>query len=371
MSSRPRTAIITFATGFSMLAALACSEDTAGGTSLDGEPGSPRPESPDNDPPSGDSDTPTEPTGGSSTGDDPTTGSATTSSSSDETTSESEFCGDGIVGADEACDDGEANSDLAYCTELCTLNICGDGLLLAGVELCDHGSDNSDLYGHTCDEQCHPGKWCGDNLVQPEEQCDQGPGNGGDDTDEQGLKCSEKCNLLAYRGFITDTMFTGDLGGLDGADEKCRDAALAAGLATPEKFRAALSTGDVSLNTRFADKLGDATPYISLGGLKIAGSFADLIAHGPGDFGVATTEYGVPVTYGVMATNTKPDGTSHGFAESCGGWDSASKDASGLTGYNALPLDDADWETWKSESWWVNAKVRTCDSELFRIYCLE
>jgi len=370
MSSGSAYQFIAFATGFSILTTLACSGETVGSAGPEEEPGSPdRPESPGNDPPDSDG-TPTEPTGDPSTGDDLTTSSATTTTS-DETTGASGYCGDGIVGSDEACDDGEANSDLAFCTELCTFNICGDGFLLEGVELCDHGSANSDLYGNTCNKQCNPGKWCGDNSVQPEEQCDQGPGNGNGGTDEQGLQCSEECNLLAYRGFITDTMFTGDLGGLDGADDKCEEAATMAGLANPERFRAALSTGAVSLNARFADKLDDATPYVSIGGLKFAGSFADLVAHGPGDLGIATTEYGVPMTYGIMATNTKPDGTSHGFAEGCAGWTSASKDDFGLTGYNALPLDDADWDTWKSEGWWVRAKLRTCDTDLFRIYCFE
>lgn len=283
------------------------------------------------------------------------------------------YCGDGVQDPGEACDDGAANGDHAYCTGQCALNVCGDGFLLAGVELCDAGSANSDAYGSTCSSQCLPGARCGDGLFQPEEgeECDQGNDNGTGELDGQGLKCSEMCRLLAHRGFITSEAFTGDLGGLDGADAKCRDAAAAAGLAAPEKFRAALSTGAVSLAQRFADKLGDPTPYVLVGGQKFADSFADLITQGPGDHGISITEQGTSLTYAYVATNTNPDGSSHSFTEDCAGWTSADKNFPAHTGVNALPPDDPAWSDWKDEAWWLSRKLWSCDTHGFHLYCLE
>lgn len=48
-------------------------------------------------------------------------------------------CGNGVVEAGEACDDGAANADDAACTALCAVATCGDGLVHAGVEECDDG----------------------------------------------------------------------------------------------------------------------------------------------------------------------------------------------------------------------------------------
>lgn len=375
MTSQRHQLFAAFATGFSMLLAPGCSAAPIEGDGDEPEPGAPtRPDSPGHGSPD---DSPTEATGAPTTGGAGSTTDITTTSSGEETTGGG-YCGDGVVGADEQCDDGEANGNTAYCTELCLLNICGDGLLLAGVESCDQGPANSNFYGSLCNAQCGPGKWCGDDVLQPDhEECDHGPDNGTPNGDDQGIACTDTCSQLAYRAFITSDAFTGDLrdqedlDGLAGADRKCREAAAVAGLDEPDNFRAALSTGDVSLNMRFADKLGDTTPYISLGGQKLAGSFADLVTHGPGDAGITMTELGAPITYAFVASNTNQDGTSHSFEQSCSGWQSADKNALGHVGYNSLAANDPDWQTWKDEGWWLDAQTWTCDKTIFHLYCLE
>lgn len=48
-------------------------------------------------------------------------------------------CGNGVLDAGEACDDGNA-SDQDACKHTCTPNVCGDGLVRAGVEACDDGN---------------------------------------------------------------------------------------------------------------------------------------------------------------------------------------------------------------------------------------
>jgi hypothetical protein len=134
-------------------------------------------------------------------------------------------CGDGVVDATEECDDGAAgNDDTRFCKEDCTLNVCGDGKLFVGWELCDQGPGNSDAYGSLCGSQCTPGARCGDNKLQPEfETCDLGINNGGEKGDEQGILCDTSCRAQQLRGFVTRRR-SRNLGGLFGADLKCRDA---------------------------------------------------------------------------------------------------------------------------------------------------
>lgn len=334
----------------------------------DNPPGNSLPGGADDDTPTG----PTEPTGepASSTADDLTTDTSPTTL---DTTQGAGYCGDGAKDPDEQCDDGDANGDHAYCTEQCVLNVCGDGLLLVGAELCDEGDANSDDYGSICDTQCQPSERCGDGILQPDagEQCDLASGNGSDDVDDQGLKCSELCQLLAYRGFITAEAYDGAFADPDGADAVCQAAAMAGGLVDPDNFRAALSTGDLSLNQRFADKLGDPTPYVLPGGKKFADSFADLITHGPADIGISVTQFGDSLLYVYVATNTAPDGNSHSFDQHCEGWQSADKAVFGHAGKNAVTSDDPELASWRSEGWWLSNQTLSCDKPFFHLYCLE
>lgn len=89
--------------------------------------------------------------GGPGTGTPTATGDGTTGAG-DLTTSASETsltdtsdppppgCGDGEVGDDEECDEGEDNG-AGDCTELCTLPVCGDGIV-SPDEACDDGEEN-------------------------------------------------------------------------------------------------------------------------------------------------------------------------------------------------------------------------------------
>jgi fibro-slime domain-containing protein len=92
-------------------------------------------------------------------------------------------CGDGVVVADEECDNGKANSDDAYgaCTTRCTWGpFCGDGLV-NGPEECDHGKNNGTQYGSEgCTFGCTRPHFCGDGRVDTDrgEQCDLGDKNG-------------------------------------------------------------------------------------------------------------------------------------------------------------------------------------------------
>lgn len=85
------------------------------------------------------------------------------------------FCGDGTQDPNEACDDGNA-IDTDACLSNCAAASCGDGVVYAGVEVCDDGV-NDGAYGG-----CNPGcaalaPYCGDGAVQASnEHCDGASG---------------------------------------------------------------------------------------------------------------------------------------------------------------------------------------------------
>lgn len=99
------------------------------------------------------------------TGPDPTTSDESTTSETASTTEGAlPECGNGVIDAGEACDDGDLSDDDA-CTAACQDAVCGDGLVWTGMEECDGGP--------ACDADC---TWstCGDGKLDPGEQCDDG-----------------------------------------------------------------------------------------------------------------------------------------------------------------------------------------------------
>jgi cysteine-rich repeat protein len=83
-------------------------------------------------------------------------------------------CGDGFINVGhEECDDADAEND-DDCTTKCTLPRCGDGLLHPPSEACDEGKLNSDSFYGGCGSQCQPGPGCGDGVVNGPEDCDDG-----------------------------------------------------------------------------------------------------------------------------------------------------------------------------------------------------
>jgi cysteine-rich repeat protein len=93
-------------------------------------------------------------------------------------------CGDGIVDQGEACDDGNA-VDTDACVPGCKAATCGDGFVQAGVEDCDDGNASDE---DACLNTCVPNV-CGDGkLHQGVEECDDGNLIDGDD-------CDKSCKL--------------------------------------------------------------------------------------------------------------------------------------------------------------------------------
>lgn len=320
-------------------------------------------------------------------GDPPTTGesvetgttSTTTGSDTDpDTTAAStigapgSICGDYVVDGDEQCDNGEANSNHAYCTSKCALNFCGDGLLFDGWELCDEGKANSDFYGSTCGSTCLPAARCGDHIIQADEgeECDLGPDNDGPVGDAQGIKCEGSCRSKSLRAFVTSQAFPGNLGGLYGADKKCRDAAMAAGLGEPYRFYAYLSTPDFSANDRFPGPGAEPLPYVLVTGKKVAESHAKLLFQGPLDEGLSVTELGTTLYNKLVATNTAPNGNSYSPDQHCLAWTSSDPLLTARVGLT-FPSGPADLPAWVQDGEWVSWGTYKCDKPMYHLYCLE
>jgi len=263
------------------------------------------------------------------------------------------------------------NDDNAFCKENCTVNVCGDGKRFVGWELCDQGPGNSDEYGSLCNSQCEPGIRCGDHKLQPDfETCDLGPDNGGNKGDDQGILCDASCKALQLRGFVTAATFSGDLGGLFGADLKCRGAAATAGLAEPERFHALLSTGDIDAKDRFK-AVAAALPYVLVTGKKFADNFPTLITAGPLGEGIAVTETGASLYQGYVATNTTPGGSSFSPDQHCQGWSSNSAAHDARVGVNAVSMNAQDWQDWQDTQAWLGTTKQDCDKKNLHLYCLE
>src|SRR6185295_6594491 len=93
-------------------------------------------------------------------------------------------CGDGLVNdAAEQCDDGN-NVDGDCCSSICQFeapgSLCGDGDVCNGQESCDGAG--------TCVPGMPIGCICGNNVIDPNEDCDDGNTVNGD-------CCSATCQL--------------------------------------------------------------------------------------------------------------------------------------------------------------------------------
>ena len=92
-------------------------------------------------------------------------------------------CGDGILDAGEACDDGNTNNTDA-CRNNCSLPICGDGILDAD-ETCEPPGSPAGPNGNICRGDCSV---CGDGALDTGEACDDGNSNNND-------ACRNDCSL--------------------------------------------------------------------------------------------------------------------------------------------------------------------------------
>ena len=229
------------------------------------------------------------------------------------------ICGDFVVDPGEDCDLGADNREDGPCTLDCKAAICGDGKVWADVEACDLAGDNSEAYAG-CSPLCQMNARCGDSIVDvPLEQCDAGPANGSRESGDDTVPCTIGCRWDGRVAFLTSAVYDADLGGLDGADQKCRTLGKAAGLMRWETLMAWISSGEVGPLDRFV--LVPAKPYVLPTGERIADSLGDLVLDGPGD-GIRVDEAGKPLPSSWVWTNTSVVGGPYSPVDHCSDWDS-------------------------------------------------
>lgn len=291
-------------------------------------------------------------------------------SSSSSTTEAVPFCGDGVLDPGEECDYGRDNSNVGACTLACTKAVCGDGLVWEGVESCDNGLANAKEYGG-CTPGCELAARCGDgNVDLGYEECDQGALNGSGQEVDGNAACSATCRWLGRLVFLTSETYAGDLGGVSGADLKCRALAAAAGLAAAEKFRAWLSDGAQSPLTRFTQIDVVGAPYILLTGRIVAASFAELVGEGPRT-GISVTEQGESLFAVYGWTNTTAFGEPFSAMNHCAEWTSSSAQFTARQGLNALVLEEGpNFDTWRSDRLWTSFLGQACNVARY-LYCFE
>lgn len=294
--------------------------------------------------------------------------SATTTTATTGSTGLGGICGDFVVDPGEDCDLGADNRDDGPCTLDCTAATCGDGKVWADMEACDLAGDNSEDYAG-CSPLCQMNARCGDAIVDvPYEQCDAGAANGSGESGDNSVPCTNGCRWDGRIVFLTSALYDADLGGLGGADQKCRTLGEAAGVPRWETLMAWISSGEVGPLDRFV--LVPAKPYVLPTGERIADSLGDLVLDGPGD-GIRVDEAGKPLPSSRVWTNTSVVGGPYSPVEHCSDWDSTMPGLGARVGLSHLPHQPEDaWKTWQEDKQWTSSMGWGC-AKLARLYCFE
>ena len=162
------------------------------------------------------------------------------------------------------------------------------------------------------------------------------------------------------RIFISSKTYTGNLGGLAGADAKCQ--ALADAAAIEGTYMAWLSDSSVSPATRFSTK--SSSRYVLLNGTKVANNWADL-TDGRLDTMFTVSDAGNEGASGPGQhawTGTRSTGEGRGGW--CRNWTSDSSADRGLTGYHRKATLES------GGSAWTDYDEYPCNSTL-HLYCFQ
>ncbi|MCC6600363.1 MAG: hypothetical protein IT223_06775 [Crocinitomicaceae bacterium] len=150
---------------------------------------------------------------------------------------------------------------------------------------------------------------------------------------------------------------SGNLGGLNGADNLCQTRASAAGLSGT--YKAWLSDGSFSAASRLNHYSGE---YRLLNGTKIADNWADL-TDGSLDNKLNVTEYGLTLPGTVVVyTGTNTDGSADG-TNNCSNWTSSSPNV-WVRGGNG-DVTNTEW------TFWVFAGCEGAWGTGWKLYCFE
>ena len=193
---------------------------------------------------------------------------------------------------------------------------------------------------------------CGDGSMDDGEECDDGNTV---DTDE----CDNTC-ARSWTIFVTSqTMYTGKLNGLEGADNRCRNAALNAPLPRGLQYTALISDS----TTDAAERVHHARGWYRLvNGLPVAHGWDELMT-GPLLNPVNVSEKSETNNTSVW-TGTAPGGIAVPGAEHCSDW---TLESAVITGHFGRSTDvDSNWLYWS----WDETNPTICYAPR-ALYCIE
>ncbi|MCY1011425.1 DUF4215 domain-containing protein [Nannocystis pusilla] len=193
---------------------------------------------------------------------------------------------------------------------------------------------------------------CGDGIVEGDEECD----DANDVADDRCHACAKNRWIFASAALHND----GDLGGLEGADSRCRQYALQSGLAddTWMTFIAWLSDADHDVRDRLYPGRGR---YVRTDGVVVAETVEQFFS-GSLETPINVDELGNQDIGGGVLTGTQPDGTAAPGTH-CNNWtSSALSDFSVYEGSSSAT----------DEFWTMYPDPPTpCAGFLSRLYCIE
>lgn len=220
-----------------------------------------------------------------------------------------------------------------------------------GGSVSSTGGAASSTSSNTANSTATTGGGCGDGNVEDGEECDDANGVAGDGCDH--------CVKEFRRVFVTSKVFTGNLGGLAGADKKCQDAADAAEL--PGMYKAWLSVAGESPAESFVHS---PVPYRQVDGVEIAKDWEDL-TDGQLAAPLVVSEFNGPAGTGIHScapvvitvwTGTGVSGSAIAGNYFCDGWNGTGEGFSG-----SAESTDSDW---------TQACIAKCADQA-ALYCVE
>ncbi|GMV41687.1 MAG: hypothetical protein AMXMBFR64_34030 [Myxococcales bacterium] len=162
--------------------------------------------------------------------------------------------------------------------------------------------------------------------------------------------------------FTTSATYSGDLGGVAGADAKCQQAgsegSLSASLAPGASWKALLSSKTEGVNA--ADRLDIVEKVLTLKGIAVASGKADLFDGSISSKIAASTELGTDVSGDEVWTGSQTDGKHQGTANDCAGWTSVSTSADGMVGLTSST----------NSAWIAYSNTTGSCANLRRLYCV-
>lgn len=256
---------------------------------------------------------------------------------------------------------------------------CSGGCSASGVcTACDLSlapcADGQCCVGGACVASCPDcqtciGGTCASDVTQNRTTC-QLPDGDGTGVCCRGTCCAGCCDAGDENGvcspcmaFVTSTTYTGNLGGLAGADDKCQERAEAGGLWGTYKVWLSVTFGSPASRFRCTAASCSSQGYQGVDGTTIASDWADLTTCGLDsgvclDAAIRLDEQRQLATTNPAWTNTRINGTSAGEITSCQNW---SNGTSGVVrGDTGQPGEvDSTW-TFASLNGCTNARSLYC-----------